>query len=541
MALRVGAPLGLVVVLALATVAAIVGPRSAPAPGRETTLWMAVESVARDGDLVVTADRDRFRERFGHEPQGLLYRDFGGRKELDAPWAWTTLAAAARKLGRGGPYGLQGALLGLALVAAVATLKSRLGAVSAGLLVAVAVVGSPLFLLPFRLESFALELAACAFAAAAVWWRRSGPAQGPEQIYRGELDERPSLLRSVIAGTGFGVVLAGSPAYLPLIFPLLAAAPRERRGSAGALLALFASGVFGALFWFGGSPWEPIEPILSPSLLAWSAIGLLVGRGVGLLPYFVPLALLVANSGATGGRRGVFLAAGGALVLQLVLSPFDFVAGSLTPGNGWFLPIYALLLLSCDQAQSRAWTVATLVASSVFLAPHWMSVIGPNPVAREAAQLAAPIVDRLPIASTLRRAEGAVDLVRPELVVRAFAPAIEPAKDGKLRLSERAGTLLVVSNRPLSSLRLELGRDAPAEIGVRGGELSNTTFRPSGEVAFDVVLPKRPRRHPVWWSRDGAWIYELELRLPKRPAKPLALDLPFAKGVVPSAGEAGRP
>lgn len=534
------APVALVTIVGLAAVGALFGPQRAPAPGRETTLWLAVESRVKDGDLQMKGDAARFRERFASDPRELLLREQNDVEVLDAPWAWTELAAAARKLGRGGPYALSGALLGLAATFAIATLAGRLGLTSAILLVAVAYLGSPAFQIPFRLEPLVLELAAIACAAWLVWHRRSEPALGLETVYSGSKDDRPSALRWAPAGAAFGVALAASPAYLPLALPLWAAAPKERRTNAGALFTLFAGAAFGALFFFGGSPWEPFEPIASLDVFFWSGIGSLLGRGVGLLPYFVPLALLVANSGRGDGRGWSYGAASACLLLQLVLSPYDFVSGSLAPGNGWFLPVYALLLASCEAAQSRGWTLATLVAAAPFLAPAWLAPLGPNPVAREAARRSAVAVDLLPLASTLRRGEAAHDLVRPELVVRGYSPGIRAAKRGGLELAEQRGTLLLVSNRPLATMRVELGGEAPAEIQPRGGEVANTTFRPNGDVAFDLVLPKRPRRHPVWWSREGAWLYEIQVRTAKRPVTPLPLDVPFASPIVPDAQDALR-
>jgi hypothetical protein len=534
-----GAPLGAALLGALVVAGFLLGPARAPAPGRETTLWLAVESAA---GAAATGDvRERFRERFGHEPQGVLTRAGANGAGLEAPWAWTRLAAAARSLGRGGPYALQGALLGIAALAAIATLRARLGFGGAALVTAVTIVGTPLFLLPVRLEPRALELALAALAAAFAWHRRTGPAAAPEAIYRGEIDLRPSPLRWALSGAAFGGVAAASPAYLPLALPLVLSAPAERRGLSASLFALFAAASFGALFWFGGSPWEPLEPLWSPALLFWSGLGLAIGRGVGLLPYFFPVVLLVANGGIGEGKRFTLLAVVATLVAQLFLAPFDFVEGVLAPGNAWFLPPLALLLLACEQAQSRAWTVAPLVVAAPFLAPTWLAplatdALDANALAREAARRLAPVVDLLPVASTLRHPPGVADLVRPELLVRGLAPGIAPARDGRLRLAEREATLLVVSNRPISSIRVELGRDAPASIRVRGGALANTTYRPSGDVAFDVKLARRGRSHPVWWSRDGAEIHELDLILPARPARPLELDVPFAHGVVPKAG-----
>jgi hypothetical protein len=97
----------------------------------------------------------------------------------------------------------------------------------------------------------------------------------------------------------------------------------------------------------------------------------------------------------------------------------------------------------------------------------------------------------------------------------------------------------VASERPLSSLRLELGPAAPVEFEVRGGKMGNTTLRPNGDVAVDVGLdPRAARHHPVWWSEQSAWIYTLELRLPKVVAAEVPLDVPYGRLAVP--GEKSR-
>jgi hypothetical protein len=225
-----------------------------------------------------------------------------------------------------------------------------------------------------------------------------------------------------------------------------------------------------------------------------------------------------------------------AVALQLLLAPFDFVEGTLAPGNAWGLPLLALALVAAEGGESpfATWSVAA-VALPLLAAP-WLTALGAERAAAAAARRVAAVERLLPAASTLRLQPGAAELERGGLRVRAFAPGLAPVAAGKLAWSEARADLLAIADRPLSSLRLELGAAAPARFDVRGGTLGNVTYRPSGEVAVDVALvPRRARRHPVWWSRDGAWIYPLELRLEQMPAAPIPLDMPFGRLAVPAA------
>ncbi len=519
--------------------AVVAGPGRRPAPGRETTLWLAVESGAVDHDFVYgPADLERFEKRFGGAPESVLTQREGDAKRFDTPWLWTRLAATARRIaGAHGTFAFQGALVVLALLLAQLTLAPRLGETSAALLGGVALFGSVLFRVPARLEPHALDWLAMAIAGWATWQRRSAPGGPAGDVYRGELRARPGLWRGWTAGLAFGVVLAGSPTYLPLALPLVAAAPRERRWTRLALFVVATLAVLTAIALAGWALWDPISTVFGGGLFAWSAIGLLLGRGVGVVPYFLPVLLLVVSGGRSEGRRWVLTAVAATLALQVLLLPFDFVEGSSGVGNAWFLAPYALLLLAVEHAESRAWTLSPLVLSAVFLLPAWLAPFGGS-VVRQAERWTDPVTSRLPIASTLRAAPGSPELVRTGLVVRGVAPGIAQSSGGGLRLLARRGTILVVSDHALSSVRIELGANAPSAIAVEGGTLGNTTFRPDGEVAFDVAVSARSaRRHPVWWSLSGAWIYSLEIELGKAPGAPISLDVPFGRAVVPAAGE----
>lgn len=532
----------LTLLLAVAAAAAVLfASAREPLAGREATLWLAVESRALDHDQVLeTVDRTRYAARFHHEPVDALVQVVGERKLFDAPWLWTELATMARILvGPRGPYFLQATLFALTGLVAMTTLRSRIGASSGPLLVGVVLFGSALFFVPFRLEPRAVELAAMTVAAALLWYRRVGPARGPDDVFRGEIGGGAHPIRFGLAGGAFGVVAAGSPAYLWLALPLLGAAPSGRKTVARTCFVAGALGVFAALVLFGGAPWERLEPSASPQLLGWNVVAALVGHQTGLLPYFAPLVLLAVTAGRSEGRRWVLPAALLAFVSQLLLAPFDVVESVAMPGNAWFLPLIALLLVAAEHAEAPGWSLAAAAVSGLFLAPQWIAPWTPNTLSERLARRLAPVVELLPLPSTQRELPGVVQLEREGLTVHGFAPALVGRGDGRFGLRSDRAALLVASERPLSSVRLELGAAAPVDFEIRGGKMGNTTLRPNGDVAVDVGLdPRGARRHPVWWSGQPAWIYALELRLPKRPPTEVPLDLPYGRLAVP--GEKSR-
>jgi hypothetical protein len=523
--------------VAVGAAAVVANVRRAPDPGREATYWLAIESLAIDGDTrLEEIDRARYTTRFGRRPPEVQVTVEEGTPRLASPWLWTRLAALARELvGHAGVPLMQWSLFTWTALAAALTLASRLGGGSSGWLVSVTLLASAAFATAFRLEPRALEMAAMASAAAAVWYRRLGPARPAEDVYRGDLDPRPSSLRWLVAGAFGGVVAAASPTYLPLLAVLVAAAPPGRRGRAGALFAVGLVAVGGAVVLGGGAPWEAPGVAASASLYGWALLGLLLGRGVGLLPYFIPAVLLVTLGGYGDGKRWVLPAVAGAAAMQIALAPFDFLEGGLLRGNAWFLPPLALLLLAVESSERPRATLAVGAAGLPLLLVAWLAAVGASGAAAAVDSRIATVERLLPVASTLRWQPGIVELRRGGVVARGIAPGLDGG-DGKLRLRGTRGQLLVTSDRPLSSLRFELGRDAPAGIEVRGGRLGNVTYRPNGEVALDVAVDSRKaRRHPVWWSPGAAWTHALELRLESAPPQPVTVDLAFGRPELPAS------
>jgi len=552
---------------ATAWLAATAAPQRAPAPGAETTNWLATHSLAIDHDeLFVDADAGRFRAVFGEGPQGVRTDPHGGR--LEAPylatraWSWALAVAGER-----GPFLLNALAFALAAVAGCRALTAALGA-AAPLWIGLLLYGSVAFTAVFRWQSEVLVFAAVVVAGALVWGREAPTVvdRGPDQIYGGDLRARAALWPWPIAGLLVGAAAVRHPAYLLIALPMLidlppaahAAGPGHgdvkggQRGGgrwrAGALFVLPLLLPLGCVFALQGAPWEAPATLFHPALLGWNVLYLAVGRNAGLLVGFLPVVVLLLSARQTGGRRYLPLVVGLAAVAQLLLAPFDWAGELQAVGNPYFLPIYGALLFCAGPTLRLRAAPLVAVAALPFMAPFWIAPLsdGTRPPA-ELAPFTAQIRERLPFETSLREVPGGTEIVRANVRLRAAGPAIRPS-GGRLALAGAHATVLVESDRPLTSVRLDFSPNAPATLAVDGGTTGSTTFRPSGEVGFEIGLGRPSRRHPLWWSREPVSIYLLGLAIPeasrmtaqgqKGAPAPVTFDLGLARVAGP---EAGRP
>lgn len=531
----IGAKLALVAIaIAVGLAAVAVAPGRTPAPGRATVLWLAVESLATDGDLEPADDAAAFRERFGTEARGAAAGRDGKLPVPPATRPWVRAAATVRAVaGWPGVFASQWLLWLASALLLVRAVRPKLGSSSATAWVAVVVSASaaPLAALHLVPETFALL--GIALAAACIWGRRSAPTAEPEQVYQGDLAERSGAWRWPVAGLGFGLAAAAAPSLLPLAAPFVVAAPRGTRLLRGAAFLVGAALSFAAAALVAGWPWPPLELWYDPRLLGWSALGALVGRHLGIVPLFAPLLLVFSEPARDEGRRWIPWAAAAALLAQVVTSPFDLAGESGAPGNPWALPVVALLALLPATAPSRGALALAAVLGLVLVAPLMLDSLGVGD--RRWARPARLVRAWLPLETTQRALPGEAVLDRGSgVVLRGFEPEVFSGKDGRLRLTAARTPLWIESATELGSLRLELGDGAPATIEVRGGAAGEVLFRPSGEVAVDVGLDSPSRRHPTWRSPRGAAFYTVELILPRAPAAPLPVDLSIARPAGPA-------
>ncbi len=538
MGMKVAARLLLALLLgATGWLALTAAPLRIPSPGGETTLWLAAHSLAVDGDdLFVDADAARFRARFGEGPRDVRTERWetgeGGTTRSDrlaAPYLASRLWSAALAVaGERGPFLLNVLALLAAAVAGTLALGRTLGPL-APLWVSLFLFGSVAFTYVFRWQSEILVFTAVVVAGALVWGRegRSAVAHGADQIYGGDLEARAALWPWPLAGLLLGAAAVRHPAYALLAVPMLLDLPREprRRGTllAGALFLVAMLLPVAYVLAAYGAPWETPVPLFHGALAGWNALYFFAGRHAGLLVGFLPVLALLLSPRQDGGRRFLPLVVLVASLAQLAAYPFDWAEDLSSVGNAWFLPLYGALWFGAGPTLRARGALLVSVAAVPFLAPFWIAPLGDGTRAPASiSSFTTGIRERLPFETSLRSLPGSFEIARAGVRLRGTGPTIRPAGarlawegDGSARRGgERRAALLVESDRALSSVRLDFAENAPATLAVEGGTAGSTTFRPNGEVAFDITLGSPARRHPLWWSRTPVSIYFLRLALP---------------------------
>ena len=554
----------LLVLLLSATgwVAVTAAPGRAPAPGAETTLWLAAHSLAADHDLLfVDADAARFRAVFAAAPLGV--RTEARSDRLAAPyfaarlWSWALALGGER-----GPFLLNALALALAAVAGSRALRVALGG-AAPLWVSLFLFGSVAFTYVFRWQSELLVFAAVVLAGTLVWGRDAPTVvdRGSDQIYGGDLAAHTALWPWPLAGLLIGAAAVRHPAYALLAFPMFLDLPRSPSAGgklrAGVPFSLALLLPIGWVLAAHGSPWESPATFFDGALLGWNALYFVAGRNSGVLVGFLPVIALLFSPRQAGGRRWLPVVVLAAAVAQLLSSPFDWAGDLSAVGNPWFLPLYGALWFCAGPTLRLRGAGLVALASLPFVAPFWFAPLADGTRAPAAvAGFTSQVREWLPFETSLRELPGSVEIARAGVRLRGTGPSIQPVAGRLAWLAEpqgegsraRRAAILVESDRPLSSVRLDFGANAPATLAVDGGTAGSTTFRPTGEVAFDVTLGRPARRHPLWWSRTPVSIYFLGLELPetgriapkgpRATAKPVTFDLGLARV---AGAEATRP
>ena len=561
--------------LLFAALAALVALRELPRQDRlvgdEATYLMQAESVAFDGDLEFTrGDFDRFVARRGVKPEGLILQsaDDGRTITYSKPAAYAVAIAPFVRLAprRGAELAN---LVFLALAAALATrsLERRLGA-AAGLWVAVWIFASVAFAGVFwrQADLFLLSLVAAALALAFF------PTDG-------EASRLASPHRWWAVAALLALVVLAKPIYAPLLLPVALAARGERRALArlaagGAAVALLVVGIaaargaawssyraerqsfqspqgfpgvdFAAAEWprivdeRGSHQWR-LASTFEPRQTAWNVVYLLVGRHVGLLPYFLPLLLGLVALRADAARLALLLAAGATLAALLWIRPENFWGGGGALANRYFLPLYPAFWFLAGRRRSALWPAAAALAALPWMLPLWMAPARPFVDARGGyGHVSAAAQRLLPFETTQShlKPSGSEDVIHGGLWVKSLSPVTRGEKEGmRLRLrGAGAAELLFASATPVERLELVLSSPLAADVTVAGGRIIERTVA-DGRLRL-VVAPRVYARHASWWTAEPWWFYRLRLVAPapwarsvlslRRAPEPAAAGAPSA-------------
>jgi hypothetical protein len=550
--------------------------------GDEATYAMQAASLAWDFDLAYSrADYDRFVTHWGGPPDGLILQsgDGGAHITYGKPFLYALAIAPFVRVApvRGG---LIANVFYLSAAAALASwaLRRRLGD-AAPLWVAVFLFASVAFAYAFWVHADLFLLATTAAGLALVYASRSdrsiqsvGSDGSLETLYEEPRAGRV-FLRWLLAGALLAVAGAFRPFYLALLLTaaLAAKAEEKRRQALAGLfagaLALFLLTALGQLAaggsWsgYGGerggfyprtgypevdfpaSRWSQVlqqwgntswlqeggvDPSYNPKLLGWNILYVLAGRNVGVLPYFLPLLVGFLAFGRDRGRWAIPLAVGIAVLGFLVLRPFNFYGGGGAIANRYFLPLYPAFWFLAGRRLWTGWALPVVACAGLFLYPLWLHPTA-FPIGEDGRyRHVGPVAERLlPYETTQSHIPGGQDFAANGLWVKLLSHNLYRAADtGQLRLvGGTRGEILVGSPKRLDGVHLRFDAAAPSHLEIDGMDMRPTVLHPDGGITFEVPLPHARAIHPMWWTADDYYLYELDLRLPGAPAAPIGLDI----------------
>jgi hypothetical protein len=555
--------------------------------GDEATYAMQAASLAWDFDLAYSrADYERFVSHWGGAPDGLILQsnDGGGHITYGKPFLYALAIAPFVRMDpvRGG---LIANVIYLAAAAALAAwaLRRRLGD-AAPLWVAVFLYGSVAFAYAFWVHADLFLLATTAAGLSLVYGFGRGPHDPLPSMYE---EERPRrlFLRWLLAGALLAVAGAFRPFYLALLLPAVLAAWTERRRrpalaglAAGALVLLLVTalgqwGSGGSWSGYGGerggfyprtgypevdfpaSQWSQVlqqwgntswlqeggvDPSYNPKLLAWNVFYFLVGRNIGVLPYFLPLVIGFFLFTRDRGRWALPLAVGLAVLGFFLLRPFNFYGGGGAIANRYFLPLYPALWFLAGRPLRARWALPVVALAGVFLYPLWLHPTA-FPVGEDGRyRHVAPVAERLlPYETTQSHIPGGQDFAAHEIWIKLLNHNVYrvDGSDTSLRLvGETQAEILVGSPQPLEGLHLRFDGQATSYLELNGEVVRPTFLHPDGGITFEIPLHNARAVHPMWWTPDDYHLYELDLRLPGAPAAPIGLDIRPARDLIQKSG-----
>ena len=523
--------------------------------GDEATYLMAGESLAWDLDLSFeTVDYERFLEHWGQQPEGLilLSGDEGQHISFGKPFFYPLLIAPFQRLAPlKGPFVANALLLILAGVMAARTLRSRLGNM-AWLWVAAFLFASVAFAYVFWAHSdlFLMALSAMALSL----------AFGARELPEGD----GALLRWLAVGVLVAIVVFSRPLYLPLLVPTALAVPRHqlRRGLIGLLFGVASVLLLAAaIHWVSGRSWtsygaqrrgfysntgypgvdfpsqawvEKLEelgdaawvegqavarlPETDASLWAWNSLYFLVGRDVGVMPYFLPLLLGVLGRPRDRVQWALLAAVVACVAAFFLYRPFNFYGGGGAIANRYFLPLYPALWFVGTRVARIGPALAVTALASLFLWPLW-SQPRAFPLNEDSTYRYVSNAARraLPFETTQShlKPSGRSDILHNGLWLKSLGPTLRPSRDGSvLQLqADSRGQILVGSPTSLSRLRLDTWGAGSETLAVDAGALVSDTQVVEGVRSLFLELGRPRARHPMWWTWDPYYLYQLSLRV----------------------------
>lgn len=530
--------LGLSILLAALLVTAVACPRDpARLAAPESTHVAAAQSLAFDRDWSFDEGDRRRLEAFSWSEEDLLLTSGEGRpRRYDIPLAYPLILAPIVWLAPiRGPVILNVLLLGFAVLVAARTIGRRIGR-AALILITVCVFASVMYRSVFLIGPASLLAAAVAVAFHLVLRHEEPASHGLADVYRPQETAPGSFSRSVIVGVVIGLVGIHHPLYLLLALPAAGAVPPGQRRSGlpglavGIALALLPVGLTTGLWGLQADGSVVRLPAMqfegSVGLTAWNALYFLIGRNVGVLPYFLPfVALLGLWKG--GSRRSVLVLTvllGG--LAPIVFSPFNFYGGPAAVGNAWLIPWFVLLWFVPAGPLPRGWLAATALLAVPAMIPTWLAPeiepVTPDGVYRHSAGR----WHRVLPPETTQRTLPPGEVMGDRLWIRSLNLEARASGAGRWLLTGRNWVeLQIVAPTELAAIHLQFGPQAEAGLEVRGAELGDMILLADGGVGFRLENLARKGLHPMWWTAERQYNYVVAFHMPMEEVRAQSLTL----------------
>ena len=250
-------------------------------------------------------------------------------------------------------------------------------------------------------------------------------------------------------------------------------------------------------------------------LWAWNSVYFLIGRHVGVVPYFFPLLLCLASRPRTAVDWSLIAAVALSSAAFFYLRPFNFYGGGGAVANRYFLPLYPALWFLARRPLRLAWLAASVAGAAFFILPMWLEPRSFPLESEGRYRYVGPAAACcLPVETTLShlKVSGREDVIHRGLWIRFLDRGIQPLEEGEaLRLSpERSGRMLVGTYRPLEALEIELRALPGARLDVAEGEVESLGRRGR---SWRLSLGQARAVHPMWWTWEPFYLYRLTLRV----------------------------
>jgi hypothetical protein len=259
----------------------------------------------------------------------------------------------------------------------------------------------------------------------------------------------------------------------------------------------------------------------------WNSWYLMAGRHVGLLPYFLPIVVLLLAFRPGEVRTTLLLAVLAGAVAFLVLRPFNFFGGGGALANRYFLPFYAALWFLPGRRVRAWWLLAAALLASPFLWRVWQTPDAFLKAADGRYFYVTPQAENLLPHETTQshlKPAGREDFLHGDFWIKPLTPNLDPIEDGASIRWQGDGEaqLLIGTELPLRDFELRFTApfgtlpQAPVTRGAVPGEerrIDDATI----VVAFTTRRPKA--KHPMWWTDNDIYLYHLRLTPP-----PASLD-----------------